>query len=74
MKNTQRLQIISDQDILAIYARPIFNDVEQRHYFSLTEPELFYLKLRPANGKNTSSKLYFILQLGYCQPLPAEDR
>ena len=65
MKNTQRLQILSNQEVLAIYDRPIFNDVEQRHYFSLTEIELIFLKLRPVNGKDTSSKLYFIIQLGY---------
>lgn len=65
MKNTQRLQILSEQEALAIYGRPIFNEVEQRHYFSLTEVELVHLKLRTINGKDTSSKVYFILQLGY---------
>lgn len=65
MKNTQRLQILSDQEVLAIYGRPIFNEVEQRHYFSLTDVELAHLKLRTIKGKDTSSKLYFILQLGY---------
>ena len=51
--------------ILAIYGLPIFNDVERSHYFALTDLELIPLKLRPVNGKDTSSKLYFMLQLGY---------
>ena len=65
MKNSQRLQLTSDHDILAIYGLPIFNDVERSHYFALTDLELIPLKLRPVNGKDTSSKLYFMLQLGY---------
>ena len=65
MKNTQRLQILSEHEVLAIYGRPIFNELEQRHYFSLSELELADLRLRAVNGKDTSSKLYFILQLGY---------
>jgi TnpA family transposase len=65
MKNTQRLQILPEQEVLAIYSRPIFNEVEHRHYFSLSNKELSLVNLRPTNGKDTSSKLYFILQLGY---------
>ncbi len=65
MKNSQRLQILTNQEILAIYDYPRFNDLERRHYFSLSEKELGSVKLRSINGKEASSKLYFILQLGY---------
>ena len=65
MKNSQRLHILTNQEISAIYDCPRFNDLERRHYFSLTEKELGSIKLRSINGKEASSKLYFILQLGY---------
>lgn len=65
MKNSQRLQILTDQEYSAIYDLPIFDDAERRHYFSLTDLELDALKLRVVNGKDTPSKLYFIIQLGY---------
>ena len=65
MKNTQRLQILTDQDAWAIYGRPNFNNVERRHYFLLSELELNLLKLNSINKKVVSSKLYFILQFGY---------
>lgn len=65
MANSQRLCILSNQDFAAIYDRPRFNDLERRHFFVLSEPELKIVKLRPFNGRETSSKVYFILQLGY---------
>ncbi|MBA2648703.1 MAG: Tn3 family transposase [Legionella sp.] len=65
MKNSQRLHILTNQEISAIYDCPRFNDLERRHYFSLSEKELGSVKLRSINGKEASSKLYFILQLGY---------
>jgi TnpA family transposase len=65
MRSNQRLQILTDQVIAAIYDRPRFNDAERRHYFSLTEVELSAVKLKLFNGRDASSKLYFILQLGY---------
>jgi len=65
MSGNQRLKILTDQEIAAIYSRPQFSDAEQRHYFSLTEAELNAIKVKLFNGKEVSSKLYFILQLGY---------
>jgi len=65
MGSSQRLQILTDREIAAIYNRPQFSDAERRHYFSLTDVELNAVKLKLFNGKEASSKLYFILQLGY---------
>jgi len=65
MQNSQRLQILTAQEIVAIYDRPRFTDMERRHYFSLIESELSSVKLRSINGQAASSKLYFILQVGY---------
>jgi len=65
MGKSQRLYILNHQDFASIYERPKFNDSERRHFFVLSEPELYAVKLRPFNGRETSSKLYFILQLGY---------
>ncbi len=49
----------------AIYDIPRFNPVEQIHFFELPKNVLRTLKIQKTNGKNTSSKLYFILQYGY---------
>ena len=65
MKKNRRLQILAEQELLAIYDRPRFNDAERRHYFSLSESELASVKLRSINGVAASAKLYLILQIGY---------
>lgn len=65
MINSQRLYILNNQDFSSTYDRPRFNDLERRHFFVLSEPELQIVKLKPFNGRETASKLYFILQLGY---------
>ncbi|HHI5329636.1 TPA: Tn3 family transposase [Legionella pneumophila] len=65
MANSQRIYILNNQELSAIYDLPKFNDVERRHFFALSDFELEKIKLRPFNGRETSSKLYFILQLGY---------
>lgn len=65
MLNSQRLYILNNQDFSSTYDRPRFNDLERRHFFILSEPELQIVKLKPFNGRETSSKLYFIIQLGY---------
>lgn len=51
----------------AIYKIPQFNLAEQTHFFELPKNVLKDLKIQKTNGKNTSSKLYFILQYGYFQ-------
>nr|MBA3706213.1 DUF4158 domain-containing protein [Bacteroidota bacterium] len=65
IKSAQRLNILTDEQISAVYGRPQFNDAERTHFFSLSDDLLKTLKLKSTNGKETSSKLYFILQLGY---------
>ena len=62
---TQYLHILSDNEIKALYAAPEFNITERSHYFTLPSPLLKSLKIKKTNGKNTSAKLYFILQYGY---------
>lgn len=65
MLNNQRLYILNNQDFSSIYDRPRFSDLERRHFFVLSEPELQIIKLKPFHGRETSSKLYFIIQLAY---------
>lgn len=65
MKTSQRLQILTTEEIDAIYTRPKFNAAERIHYFLLPEKALNILKIKDVNGKSTSTKLYFILQYGY---------
>lgn len=64
MATSQRLYILNNRDFSATYC-PRFSDLERRHFFIISEPELQIVKLMPFNGRETSSKLYFILQLGY---------
>lgn len=64
-KSAQRLKILTDEQISSVYGRPQFNDAERTHFFSLSDDLLKTLKLKSTNGKETLSKLYFILQLGY---------
>ena len=61
----RRLQILSDEDVSKIFGVPQFNPAEQSHFFSLPKNILDGLKIKKSNGKNTSAKLYFILQYGY---------
>lgn len=65
MSSSQRLHILPEEDIEALYARPKFNDEERIHFLSLPPEILTSLKIKDRNGKNTSTKLYFILQYGY---------
>jgi hypothetical protein len=64
-KKSQRLQILSENEIVELYAVPPFNATERNHYFLLPEKVVHSLKIMKTNGKNTSSKLWFILQYGY---------
>jgi TnpA family transposase len=61
----RRLQILTEQEFAAMYAIPLFTDTTRRHFFALPEIALTLLNLKPINGKETSAKLYFILQFGY---------
>jgi hypothetical protein len=64
-KNSQRLQILSNEEITELYAVPQFNTTERSHYFLVPESVLNSLKILKTNGRNTSAKLWFILQYGY---------
>jgi TnpA family transposase len=64
-KNSQRLQILSNDEMAELYAVPQFNATERSHYFLLPDTVLHSLKLMKKNGRNTSAKLWFILQYGY---------
>ena len=64
-KNSQRLQILSQDEIVQLYAVPQFNATERSHYFLLPEKVFRSLKIKKTNGRNTSAKLWFILQYGY---------
>src|SRR5579862_995469 len=65
--NTQRLRILTQDEVEKLYACPQFNDTERRHFFSLPVVVLVSLKITEFNGKQSSAKLYFILQYGYCK-------
>src|SRR6266540_2359147 len=58
---SKRLQILSEEEIDALYGRPSFTVEDRELYFTLTAPEqeiLQRFRLLPV-------QLYFILQLGY---------
>lgn len=63
--NSQRLQILSEDEIDELYAVPQFNVTERSHYFLLPEKVFHSLKIMKTNGKNTTARLWFILQYGY---------
>ena len=59
--NRHRLQILSADEIEALYSRPRFSEEEREEYFSLTASEQELLQ----QLRTVKSKTYFILQLGY---------
>jgi TnpA family transposase len=67
MKNQQRLNLLTEEEVNFLYEIPKFTDAERRHFFSLPETLLEQLKLQeyPYNDNKISQKLYFILQFGY---------
>ncbi|MBA3867516.1 MAG: Tn3 family transposase [Anaerolineae bacterium] len=58
---SRRLAILSPDEIEALYERPEFNAEERAIYFQLTSPEKIVL----SQLGTPSSKIHFILQLGY---------
>ncbi len=64
-KTSQRLQILSQDEMTELYAVPQFNATERSHFFLLPEKVLHSLKIMKTNGRSTSTKLWFILQHGY---------
>jgi len=60
--NNKRLKILSQSEINELYGIPQFNSNEQETYFDLTKKEY---KVMVGRGSLASSKVHFILQLGY---------
>ena len=57
----ERLRILSDPEIEALYGQPRFTPDEQAEYFSLSLEE----KLLAETLHSFKSRIFFILQLGY---------
>src|SRR5712691_5569930 len=58
-----RLKILGDDEIEALYGRPHFTDDERLEYFVLAPTEKAALE----QLHSIKSRIYFILQLGYCK-------
>src|SRR6266851_4088396 len=58
-----RLRILGDDEIEALYGRPHFTDDERLEYFVLAPTEKAALE----QLHSIKSRIYFILQLGYCK-------
>ena len=61
MYSPNRINLLSDQEIEAIYAIPEFNKVERALYFSLTDVEMLVVK----KYRTAKAQIYFIRLLGY---------
>ncbi|MBN9231774.1 MAG: Tn3 family transposase [Legionella sp.] len=61
MYSPDRIQLLSDEEIDAIYGIPTFNDTERALYFDLNETE----KALSKKYRTIKSKIYFIRMLGY---------
>lgn len=58
--NTQRIRLLNEYEVKAIYSLPCFTEAERHHYFSLNSTEEAELK-----GLHLPSRVHFILQLGF---------
>jgi TnpA family transposase len=56
----QRIRLLNEHEIKAIYCLPSFTEAERHHYFSLSSMEESELK-----GMHLPSRIHFILQLGF---------
>jgi hypothetical protein len=56
-----RIKLLPDEEIDAIYALPVFNEIEQALYFNFTEQELEATK----RYRTTKAQILFMLSLGY---------
>jgi TnpA family transposase len=61
MTNLKRIYLLPEAEIADLYARPIFNQNEQRLYFELTQAELDIM----GQFGTIRTKVHFILQLAY---------
>lgn len=57
----KRLSILSEKEFQDIYGLPKFTNEEREIYFSLQTSEKIYL----SSLRQSSSRIYFILQLGF---------
>lgn len=57
----KRLGILGDDELDAIYGRPLFTHEERQNHFSLSQPEKELLQTL----RSVKSQAYFVLQLGY---------
>ena len=61
-KNIKRIYLLSEVEIVDLYARPDFNEDERKLYLTISEErELVFLN----HYSNIKTRVYFILQLGY---------
>lgn len=58
--NTQRIRLLNEHEVKAIYSLPYFTEAERHHYFSLNSTEEAGLK-----GLHVASRFHYILQLGF---------
>ena len=61
-----RIQILTEQEIHELYARPMFNQTEREEYFSL-DPDI--QKILAKMGK-IETRIYLILLIGYFRAKP----
>jgi len=61
MWNTTKINLLSEAEIIDLYARPEFSNNEQELYFSLTRQEQAILN----NYTDLNTRVFFVLQLGY---------
>ena len=60
-KNKKNIHLLSEAEIEDLYLPPSFNQEERVYYFSLNTEEMRIINYY----KNTRTRLYFIIQLGY---------
>jgi len=61
MKADNKIKLLSDAEVDAIYALPLFNEVEQSLYFEFTDQELDAIK----KYRTIKAQISFMLSLGY---------
>lgn len=61
MYANDKIKLLSDSEISAIYALPLFNELEQSLYFEFTTNEMSIAK----KYRTTKAQVYFLLSLGY---------
>ena len=61
MYTRDRIKLLSDLEIDAIYSLPLFNETEQSLYFTFTDQEIAVAR----KYRTIKSQVYFMLSLGY---------